>query len=409
MSPYLPVIRHPVFNRVLPGLVLSALGDGMSAVAVGWLALQLAPQHARGLWVGLAVAAYALPGAIGAIALGPLLRNHGAAQLAAWDGILRAVFLGAVALLSACGGLSIGRYVVLLAMSALLSAWGSAGRYTVIAQVLPTTLHLPANALLTVIAEASTVAGPVIAGLLIAVLGAPAVLAVDAATFAVLAVSFLQIRSLTPARPPTGDRGEGFAAIGRDPHLLGLMILTFWFFLLFGPVPVAVPLFVSSAGEVGLLYTAFGVGAVTGAVATGHLRRLPLWPTTIGVVIGFGLLLMPLGLALPLWAHMVTLMLAGLAWAPYPATSMSLFQRRVPAGQLPPVLAARGAVLVVSTPLGTLLGAPLVQAAGASATFVVCGAATAAVGLVALAVHLRTRTRARRRTGLQATSSSTLR
>ncbi|GAB3868481.1 MFS transporter [Dactylosporangium cerinum] len=409
MSPYLPVIRHPVFNRVLPGLALSALGDGMSAVAVGWLALQLAPQHARGLWVGLAVAAYALPGAVGAITLGPLLRNHGAAQLAAWDAGLRAALLGAVALLYACGGLSIGRYVVLLAMSALLSAWGSAGRYTVIAQVLPTTLHLPANALLTVIAEASTVAGPVIAGMLIAVLGAPAVLAVDAATFAVLAVSFLQIRSLTPAQPPTGDRGEGFAVIGRDPHLLGLMIMTFWFFLLFGPVPVAVPLFVSSAGEVGLLYTAFGVGAVTGAVVTGHLRRLPLWPTTIGVVIGFGLLLMPLGLALPLWAHMVTLVLAGLAWAPYPATSMSLFQRRVAAGQLPPVLAARGAVLVVSTPLGTLLGAPLVQAAGASATFVICGAATAGVGLVALAVHLRIRTRARQRTGLQATSSSTLR
>ncbi|WP_327006737.1 MFS transporter [Dactylosporangium sp. NBC_01737] len=411
MSPYLPVIRHPVFNRVLPGLVLSALGDGMSAVAVGCLALQLAPGHARGLWVGLAVAAYALPGAVGAIAFGPLLRNHGGAQLAAWDGILRAVFLGAIALLSACGGLSIDRYVALLAISALLSAWGSAGRYTVIAQVLPATLHLPANALLTVIAEASTVAGPAIAGLLIALLGASAVLAVDAATFAVLAVSFLQIKALTPATAPGAERGrsEGFAAIRRDPHLLGLMILTFWFFLLFGPVPVAVPLFVSSASEVGLLYTAFGVGAVIGAVATGHLRRLPLWPTTIGVVIGFGLLLMPLGMTLPLWAHMVTLALAGLVWAPYPATSMSLFQRTVPAGQLPPVLAARGAVLVVSTPLGTLLGAPLVQAVGPSATFVTCGAATAVVGLIALAVHLRIRTRTRRRTVLQATSSSTLR
>lgn len=411
MSPYLPVIRHPVFNRILPGLVLSAVGDGMSAVAVGWLALQLAPGHARGLWVGLAIAAYALPGAVGAIAFGPLLRNCGGAQLAAWDGALRAAFLGAIALLSACGGLSIGRYVVLLALSALLSAWGSAGRYTVIAQVLPATLHLPANALLTVIAEASTVAGPAIAGLLIAILGAPAVLAVDAATFAVLAVSFLQIKAMTPATAPGGDggRSEGFAVIRRDPHLLGLMVLTFWFFLLFGPVPVAVPLLVSSASEVGLLYTAFGVGAVIGAVVTGHLRRLPLWPTTIGVVIGFGLLLLPLGLALPLWAHMVTLALAGLAWAPYPATSMSLFQRTVPAGQLPPVLAARGAVLVVSTPLGTLLGAPLVQAVGPSATFVTCGAATAAVGLVALGIHLRLRTRTRRRTELQATSSSTLR
>jgi predicted MFS family arabinose efflux permease len=169
---------------------------------------------------------------------------------------------------------------------------------------------------------------------------------------------------------------------------------------------VAVPLFASSAQEVGLLYTSFGVGAVIGAIATGHLRWLPLWPTTIGVVICFGLLLTPLGLGLPMWAEMLTLALAGLAWAPYPATSMSLFQRTVPADRLPPVLAARGAVLVVSTPLGTLLGAPLVQSVGPSTTFVVCGLATAAVGVVALLVHLRSRAGP---VVLQATSSSTLR
>ena len=397
MSPYLPVIRHPVFGRVLPGLVLSALGDGMSAVAVGWLALQLAPPGSRALWVGLAVAAYALPGAVGAVALAPLLQGRNGAQLAAWDGILRAVFLGSIPLLAATGSLSIGTYVVLLALSALLSAWGSAGRYTLIAEILPKDLHLPANALLTVIAEASTVAGPAIAALLIAVLGAPAVLAVDAVTFAVLAVSFLLLQGTCTVRDR--QRTAGFAVIRHDRRLLGLMVLSFWFFLLFGPVPVAVPLYVSSAGDVGLLYTAFGVGAFTGAVVTGHLRRLPLWPTTIGVVIGFGLLLLPLGLGLPRWADLLTMALAGLAWAPYPATSMSLFQRTVPAGQLPPVLAARGAVLVVSTPLGTLLGAPLVHAVGASATFVLCGTATVAVGVLALLVRLSTR---------QATSSSTL-
>lgn len=399
MSPYLPLFRHPVLNRVLPGLVLSALGDGMSTVAVGWLALQLAPAGTRGLWVGLAVAAYTLPGAVGTIVFAPLLRNRGAAQLVAWDGVLRAVLLSAVALLSACGGLSIGRYVVLLALSALLSAWGSAGRYTVIAQVLPASLHLPANALLTVIVEASTVAGPAVAGLLIVVLGAPAVLAIDAATFAVLAVSFLQIKAATPAIAAADERSAGFAVIRRDPRLRGPMVLTFWFFLLFGPLPIAMPLFVSSVGEIGLVYAAFGIGAVVGAVVTGHLRRLELWPIMIGVVISFGLLIMPLGLPLPLWAHMITLALAGLAWAPYPTTSMSLFQRTVPPGRLPPVLAARGAVLVVATPLGTLLGAPLVQAVGAPATFATCGAATTAVGLAALVMHLRGRHRPARASG----------
>lgn len=41
-SPYYPALVHPVFRRVLPGAAASALGDGMSAVAIAWLALKLA-------------------------------------------------------------------------------------------------------------------------------------------------------------------------------------------------------------------------------------------------------------------------------------------------------------------------------------------------------------------------------
>jgi DHA3 family macrolide efflux protein-like MFS transporter len=397
MSPYWPVVRDRVFGRVLPGLALSAIGDGMSAVAIGWLAVQYAPHHQRGLWVGLAIAAYTLPGALGAIVLAPLMRGRGGAHLVALDALLRAVFLGAVPMLAAFDALTIGRYAALLAGSALLSAWGSAGRYTMVAQVLPADLHLPANALLTLITEASTVAGPILAGLLIGALGAPAVLAVDAATFAALAVCFAVVRARAPLPSPE-HRSAGLATICRDRELLGLTVLSFWFFLLFGPLPVAMPKQVYS------MPTSCAEDANSG-IATGHLPRLPLWPATIGSVIAFGLLLMPLGMGLPRWADLLTLALAGLAWSPYPATSVSLFQRAVPAERLPPVLAARGVVLVISTPLGTLLGAPLVQAAGPAATLVGCGAATAVLGLVAVLVRLR----ARAGLGAYATSSSTLR
>ena len=36
----------------------------MSAVAIAWLAIELAPPASRGLWVGAAVAAYSVPGAV---------------------------------------------------------------------------------------------------------------------------------------------------------------------------------------------------------------------------------------------------------------------------------------------------------------------------------------------------------
>jgi len=57
-SPYYPAVSHPVLRRILPATAASALGDGMSAVAIAWLALRLAPPDSRGLWVGAAVAAF---------------------------------------------------------------------------------------------------------------------------------------------------------------------------------------------------------------------------------------------------------------------------------------------------------------------------------------------------------------
>jgi hypothetical protein len=66
-----------VLRRVLPGAAASALGDGMSAVAIAWLALKLAPEPSRGLLVGAAVAAYSLPGAVGAVALRRWLGGRG--------------------------------------------------------------------------------------------------------------------------------------------------------------------------------------------------------------------------------------------------------------------------------------------------------------------------------------------
>src|ERR1700754_920977 len=83
-SPYWPVITNPTMKRVLPGIATSALGDGMSSVAISWLAIELAPPGQRGLWVAVALAAYGLPGALGAILFSKLMSGRDGAQMAGW-------------------------------------------------------------------------------------------------------------------------------------------------------------------------------------------------------------------------------------------------------------------------------------------------------------------------------------
>jgi MFS family permease len=125
---YAPVLSQPVLRRILPGLAVSALGDGMSVVAVAWLAVQIAPADQAAAWTGLAVAAYTLPATIGAAVFGRLVRRFHGARLVAVDASVRAVALGTTAVLAVADRLSPAGYVLLLAGSSLLHAWGSAGR-----------------------------------------------------------------------------------------------------------------------------------------------------------------------------------------------------------------------------------------------------------------------------------------
>lgn len=391
-SPYWPVISHRFLRRVLPGMAVSAFGDGMTLVAISWLALKLAPARSEATWIALAVAAYSLPATLGAAIFGRFLARRGSAQLVYWDATLRGVTLALIPVAHVAGLLNPPVLVALLAISSLLHSWGVAGRFTLIAEVLPERHHIPANALLNVFAGGATVAGPPVAGLLIGWQGAVLVIALDAASFLFLAVTYLlALRAgvaFKPAEAPPRNRSAGLRVVARDRTMLGLMLLTFVFFVFFGPVYVALPIYTDhvrgSAALLGLYYTVFGVGSLIGSVASGYAGRLRLWRTIIGIVVGFGLTLLPMGLGAPVPVSLAAFALGGFIWAPYMSLSRALIQRRSGPSQLASVLATNTALIIPAVPLGTILGGPLVVLLGAQGTLLACAMATVALGLAAV-------------------------
>src|SRR5262249_61736429 len=109
-------------------------------------------------------AASTLPAAVGALALGRYLRRRPARALVLAHCLLRAAFLGAVVVLAATEALSPVTYVALLAGSSLLASWGSAGQYTMLAEVGGEDGRLAANSLATAQVWLATILGPVVAG-----------------------------------------------------------------------------------------------------------------------------------------------------------------------------------------------------------------------------------------------------
>jgi len=402
VGPFGRVLRQPVLRRVLPAMLVSALGDGMSMVAVAWLALALAPPEQAGVWTGLAVAAYTLPATLGAAVLGRPLGRLAGVRLVAVDASLRAVALGVVAVLGVAGVLSPAVYVALLAGSSLLHAWGHAGGYTLIAESLPEEDRVHGNALLSGFTQAAFIVGPAIAGIMTTVTGPAWVIGVDAATFLLLASICWPIRvpretaGSAPEHVPDEAHDQEMTSAWRvilgRPQLLGLIVVTCVFFFIYGPVEVALPVHVAedlhgSAGLLGTFWTVFGVGAVLGGLGAGLLRHLPLWAVVIGIIVGWGCALLPLGLTDAVPPTLVSFAVGGLIYGPFTATSMALVQRISPSAVLSRVLATGAALTQPSTALGTLLGGPLVAATGGRQALLISALLTIALGaLVALAV-----------------------
>ena len=361
----------------------------MSTVTIAWLALRIAPAGSSGLFVGLALAAYTLPGAVGALVLGGHLRHRPARALVLAHCLLRAGCLGLVVVLTAARALSPAAYVALLAGSSLLASWGSAGQYTMLAQLATEDGRLAANSLASAQVWFATIVGPALAGVLLARIAPASLLALDAATFAFLGTQAWRTAPETPttAQPVDSRAAESGFRLLRRNGLLGLIALTWLFFFLYGPVEDALPLYVAHdlhahAALLGAYWTSFGVGAIASTLLTGTLRTRATRRITLLIVAGWGACLIPFAFA-PAGATLVCFALGGVIYGPFTALTYALLQSITTTANLPSVLAAGSAALIIASPLGTAIGGPIVASLGARTTLTASGAAT--VLLAALA------------------------
>jgi predicted MFS family arabinose efflux permease len=393
---YRDVLQVSGFRRLLSGEAVSYLGDGLSVVTISLLAIRIAAPEQAALVVGAAVAAYTLPAALGALVLARWLRRADARTLVTANALLRAGGLGAAAALHLLGLLTPVAYVGLLAVSSLLVAWGSAGTYTLVSRLVPAEQRLGANTLLGTCQTTAIIVGPPLAGALVAATGPGITMAVDALTYLVLAA---QLRRIPPAaagaEPDAAPTAGGFRLLARRPELLGLLALTAVFYFLYGPVEVALPLFIvdtlgHSAGFLGTYWAVFGVGALLGGLLAGALRRAAPWPFAIAVIAGWGASLLPFGFTTSTWVTMAGMAVGGLIYGPFPAFNITLFQSAAAPADLPAVLAARGSILVAAAPIGAAFGGPLATWLGPGGTLLASGAATVALAVVAAGLRLAT-------------------
>jgi MFS family permease len=247
-----------------------------------------------------------------------------------------------------------------------------------------------ANAKIGIADSAAQLLGPGIAGALIQWLTAPFAILLDASGFF---VSAWMLRGIPPrasdapkarVRSMRHEIREGLRAVWRNPTLRALVwSVAVWQVLRHAFVAIVV-LFGAralgfSAGRVGLLFMAAGVGSLVAAHATERLnRRYGMGPTMLGGLAGTGIAwLVIAGAAGPLWLASILfaggLFLLDLTAMIFFINYLSLRQAASPDHQLGRVTATMIALTIALAPLGGVAGGWIADHLGLRAAMAIVG------------------------------------
>ncbi|MFI5274897.1 MAG: MFS transporter [Ktedonobacterales bacterium] len=385
-------LRRQAYRRLWLGQAASRLGDQFTVIALLWFVLQLTGSGAA---VGIVVLCFELPAVLTGPFLGRLLDRAQPRVLMGADNLLRAALIALVPTLSALGVLQLWQVYVIAACAGALSPATLVGVRVMLPSLVPDSELDQANALSSFNLQFAALVGPVVAGILVAALGGLWALLIDAASFVVMGALVLTLPNTPRERRVAQDRREGrwlgFGALFAMKDVRALTLLSLVFFLSYGPLEVALPVYnqnVLHAGATGygLLWTGFGAGAVLGALGTplvARLRRPGVLLAWIAVL--WGALLGPLVVLRLLPPAMLFLALAGCAWAPYTAIETTLLQRLIPQRMHGEVFGARSTVTTAAAPLGAVLGGLLLSVSSAPAVIGVSALACVLTGVLSLA------------------------
>ncbi len=230
------VFRLPGYLAYWAAETVSAFGSCITTLALQIMVVTTL--HGSAISVGLLNAARWLPYPLFGLLVGAMLdRRRRRPVLVATD-LARAVLLGAIPALWLLGWLNIPALLGFAAVLGLMNLLNDAAAQSFLPRLAPAASLLAANARLDQGAAAAQACGPALAGALVAGVGAPLAVLVDAATYLFSAIATAGIRAPEPAPPPAAgapnlrrEIGEGLGWIYRHRMLAPLAVSTHVWFL----------------------------------------------------------------------------------------------------------------------------------------------------------------------------------
>ncbi len=383
---YRRLLRVPGFRQLLISSLLTRTASQMWTVGLVIFALQRF--HSPGV-AGVSLFLLIFPGLVLSPIAGALLDRHGRKRLMTLDFIVAAVCLAVIVVLAATDRLPVWGLYALLVGGSLTSTLSIAGARSFFPLILPRDLWDRGNAADSVLYGIANIAGPGLAGALIALLGSEAALAGAAVGFLVGALALQGVGEPAHSGEVTGRilheawRGLCYVVTNRTLRWIAISFSTLnagW-----GIVIVALPVVVfhlhGNAAAVGSILALAGAAGVPAALMAGRIRTegreresMALFTLVMGVAM--------LTLLVPSIAVIaVGIGLVGGADAASSVSAFSIRQRRTSRAWFGRAFAVSIGLNMTGVPIGSALAGPVL---GVSMTFAIVFAAALTIAAAAV-------------------------
>ena len=287
----MPLGRHADFTRLWIGQTISVFGSLAGNCAMAFTAILVL--HATPLQLGLLAAARVVPGFLIGLAAGAWVDRLRRRPILIAADVGRAIVLTSIPAAAMLGRLSMGQLYIVTLIVSLLTVFFDVAYESYLPSLIGRAELIEGNSKLSASASVAEVSGLAMAGWLVQIFTAPIAILIDAASFAISAVSVGLIRA-PESKPPCEVQpgmlrqiGEGLRTVRRQPVLLALAGCTLSKEFFWGVYGALVMLYMVrglgfAPSVLGSIWAVGGVSSLIAAATAGlATRRFGIGSTTI--------------------------------------------------------------------------------------------------------------------------------
>jgi MFS family permease len=376
-------LQHRNFRLFFGGQSISLVGTWITRVATSWLVYRLTGSE---LLLGVAGFAGQIPTLIITPFAGVLVDRHDRRRILLWTQAGSLVQSALLAVLTFTDIITVRQIIWLQVVQGIINSFDTPARQAFVSEMVEDRRDLPnAIALNSSMVNGARIIGPSIGGVLIAAFGEGWCFAIDAISYIAVITSILAMRVPPRANQEAAamhlleELHHGWKYVFHSVPIRSALLLVAIVSTAGTPYTVLMPAIAAQVlhggpNTLGLLMTATGVGALSGALYLAQresvlgLGRIIMWASA-----AFGVGLVIFSLTTALWPAFLVLAIAGCGFMIHLAATNTILQTIVEERLRGRVMSFYTMAFFGTVPIGSLLGGIMAERYGAPRTVLVSG------------------------------------